>query len=291
MKKVILIILSVGLFVLTILTITTNLGKAGTEVLQHDEYDVYIQSIGLDVDLFSNVQKEIIYTCNLEYKAELAETTYVVPSANTFEFSRHWGIDRTIDYDQESDLDITAYYFESEECNKVILLSFSVPYHVSRYQSSQFIHFSYSLNYIANIQGSMTYEDNGKEYLLESYNASQFISGDNALPYTIDLPGVSLSTNELYYLNQIGIPYNKENLGYFNFPEIKYSYMIQLDNSEDNQTNESDDYVGLDIDFYTASKNADFSVKLGFNEFKQSNGSYDIYVVKRISLSFEREAS
>ncbi len=291
MRKIITLILSIGLCLLVIFTITTNSNRPGTEVVYQTEYDDYLVSNEMDPSMYTTTQKQYIYDCELKFHSDLYESNYVSPSGNPYEFQRHWGIDRLVNHEQESDLLVQAHYFESDICNKVVLLSFSVPYHVSKDQSQEFIHISHSLNYLLRVTGTMSYNKDGKEYYLKSMTASEFINGDDALPYQINMSGISLTSNDIYTENQIGIPYNNESLGYFNYPEITYNYVLQLSNSEDNQTIETDDYIGLDIDFYTIAEHIDYQVKLGFNQFSQSQSDSEMFSVKRISLSYKREES
>ena len=289
MNKIILAITGFTLVLLAIFTINSNIDKSGILIEEQSFYAPYFEEQGLDQSLFNIKQQQWIAEGQLVLKSELNESNYLVPSSNNYHFERHWGVDRLIDYDSESNIEVTAYYFESDIYDKVILLSFSVPYHLNHGVSEDFIHLSYSNYYRPTISGAMTYHDGEDEYLLENIYPSEFINASNSLPYTINMPGVTLNTADLYTNNQIQIPYNHDSLGYFNYPEIEYSYFIQLNKSEDNQTLETDSYVGVDIDFYTKSNKTNFSVKLGFNEFKQATTDSEIYTVKRVSLSYKRE--
>lgn len=287
MHKLIISVLFVSVVGLIVMTITTNMNRPGEMVVYTNDIDQSLLDNDLDPNSYSVTLKNRLSDCKITYTEDLHEGNYVTPSASKYQFERHWGVDSKIDYDKKSTLEVTSTYLEFDNCEKVILVSITVPYHVTTVSSKDFIHVSHSLNYNLNITGDVSYVQDNATYVLDEFTTSESINGDDAYPYDISLPGVSLQENNLYTDNQINIPYNTQSLGYFNYPALTYSYYIELVSTEDNI---KDDYVGIDIDFYRVKEDYDSSITLGFNKFKQSS-EYDIYVVKRMSLSYKREES
>lgn len=186
------ILFLIGFFLLIVVVsvdLLTEKKEILPEIETNDQYDLYLEGMGLDARAFLLSQKQIIYEEGLVFLKRMDAVNYNPPSTTSTDFIRDNFLQRQLIYN-DANLSYEGYLFKGEDNQLHVMITYHINAIIIGDEPSSFIMLRYSNNYysITFPQGSAynridhienafdaysNFHNNGKIYLYRALKATK----------------------------------------------------------------------------------------------------------------------